>query len=119
MGMPLDGHAVCCCAQEMLRRRRAFLTAMAELLRRRRAIQAGLQVQQLASSDTVPLQVTRGSAACSSCIASACPRSEGGLHVATARDWSDPMWSTFLWSLRPLRAWRWALCFFVLCDCRS
>ena len=30
--------------QEMLHRRRAFLTAMAELLRRRRAIQAGLQV---------------------------------------------------------------------------
>ena len=29
--------------QEIVRRRRAFLTAMAELLRRRRAIQAGMQ----------------------------------------------------------------------------
>lgn len=39
-------------AQEVIRRRRAFLTAMAELLRRRRAIQAGMQV--------LPQQPTRG-----------------------------------------------------------
>ena len=41
------------CVQEMLRRRRAFLTAMAELLRRRRAIQAGLQVLPPTSTLTV------------------------------------------------------------------
>ena len=33
---------VCCCLQDILRRRRAFLMAMAEILRRRRAIIAGL-----------------------------------------------------------------------------
>ena len=41
-------------AQELIRRRRAFLTAMAELLRRRRAIQAGMQARPRASPAVPP-----------------------------------------------------------------